>query len=252
MLTDKEMAAVLEQKGYGIIPPEQYLIDIEKNFLNIWNKIREYTMTSVQRGYALYQAVKYVISEGIDGDFVECGVWRGGSCMLIALTLAELDVCDRLIWLYDTFEGMTEPGDRDFIAWNGRSVHEKWKSDAEGKTQNFTSWAVPVDSVQSNISATGYPGHLLRFVKGPVELTLKQNVPENISLLRLDTDWYESTKAEMEVLYPVLSPGGVLLIDDYGHFTGARAAVDEYFSGSGAQPLLNRVDYTGRVGIKKL
>lgn len=249
-MTEKEMAEALSAKGWGITPREQFLIDMEDSFRDIWLSVSPYTMTSVERGYALYKAVEYVVKENIEGDFVECGVWKGGSCMLIALTLLKFGVSDRTIHLYDTFEGMTEPSDSDIIAWNGRSVVEKWQSDKQGITNNFTHWAVSLPNVRKNILRTAYPEENLIFVEGPVETTLFQKVPDKISLLRLDTDWYESTKAELEVLYPVLEVGGVLVIDDYGHFAGAKKAVDDYFSAARRSILLNRIDYTGRIGVK--
>lgn len=92
---------------------------------------------------------------------------------------------------------------------------------------------------------------MLEFVIGPVEETLITKVPERIALLRLDTDWYESTRAELEYLYPRLVVGGVLIVDDYGHWKGARKAVDEYFAALGNDaPLLNRLDYTGRMAVR--
>jgi O-methyltransferase len=90
----------------------------------------------------------------------------------------------------------------------------------------------------------------VRLVKGKVEDTVPKNAPEKIALLRLDTDWYESTRRELVHLFPRLVPGGVLIIDDYGHWQGARKAVDEYIAGNQVKILLNRVDYTGRIGVK--
>jgi hypothetical protein len=198
-------------------------------------------MTSIERGYALYQGVRYVINRNIPGAFVECGVWKGGSCMLACLAALEEGSRDRDFYLYDTFTGMSEPTEHDRVAYSGRLVTERWE-------ENFSSWEVPRDAVEQNLESTGYPKERLHYVEGKVEKTLKHTVPEPIALLRLDTDWYESTARELEVLYPRLSPGGVLIIDDYGHFTGARKAVDEYFSPGDL--LLSRVDYTGRMGIK--
>src|SRR5690606_24776929 len=102
----------------------------------------------------------------------------------------------------------------------------------------------------SNMVSTGYPMERCHFVEGKVEDTIPATVPDRISLLRLDTDWYESTRHELEHLWPLLQPGGVLIIDDYGHFEGARKAVDEYFLDRSDAPLLNRIDYTGRIAIK--
>jgi hypothetical protein len=249
-ISEKEAVEILQNKGYGIIPPEQFRTDIGEDFREIWSKVSDYTMTSAERGYALYNAVKYIITNEIEGDFTECGVWKGGSCMLMALTLQALGADDRKIFLYDTFQGMTEPGEHDFIAWNGKSVKDKWDEDLRGEKNNFTGWAVDLEGVRRYVLAAGYPEKNLVFVKGPVEETLHRVVPEKISLLRLDTDWYESTKTELECLYPRLADRGVLILDDYGHFTGARKAVDEYFKGNVPPVLLNRIDYTGRIAVK--
>jgi len=88
-------------------------------------------------------------------------------------------------------------------------------------------------------------------VAGAVEDTLPDRAPMEIALLRLDTDWYASTKHELETLYPRLVSGGVLMLDDYGHWTGCRKAVDEYFAANAPAPLLNRIDYTARVATKQ-
>jgi hypothetical protein len=112
-------------------------------------------------------------------------------------------------------------------------------------------WPVSLTEVKENMDSTGYAG-VKRYVKGKVEdmLQRKGHTPARISLLRLDTDWYESTLHELTHLYPLLVSGGVLIIDDYGHWQGARKAVDEYFAGLGVFPMLNRIDYTGRIMIK--
>lgn len=238
----------LRSKGYGVIPPEQYLSDMEGDFLEIWENVKLFTMTSVERGYSLYKSVEYVVKNNIPGDFVECGVWKGGSCMLMAMALKNFGDIERGIYLYDTYEGMPKPTEEDVISWNGRSVLEKWEEDKNGQKDNFGSWAVGLNEVKDNISKTNYPEAKLFFVPGDVAVSLNKTKPDNIALLRLDTDWYASTVKELETLYPLLVEKGVLIIDDYGHFDGARKAVDEYFL---TRPiLLNRIDYTGRIGIK--
>ncbi len=238
----------LRSKGYGVIPPEQYLSDMEKKFKIIWEQINPFTMTSVERGYSLYKSVEYVVKNKIPGDFVECGVWKGGSCMLIAMTLNLFGDTDRKIYLYDTYEGMPKPTEEDVISWNGRSVLEKWEEDKSGVKDNFGSWAVGLEAVKANVSNSNYPEDNFIFIPGDVAETLKEVKPDNIALLRLDTDWYASTVIELETLYPLLVEKGVIIIDDYGHFDGARKAVDEYFQNRPI--LLNRIDYTGRIGIK--
>jgi len=106
------------------------------------------------------------------------------------------------------------------------------------------------DAVRATLTQSGYPTGRLHFVRGPVETTLPEHAPERLALLRLDTDWYESTRHELQHLYPRLSEGGVLIVDDYGHWEGARRAVDEYFERHPPAPLLNRIDYTGRIAVK--
>lgn len=244
-MTDKEMAYELEQAGWGVYHPTQFRIDIEKEFFNIWEQVEAYTMTSVERGYALYKAAVYVLGAGIPGAFVECGVWKGGSCMLTALTALETGNTGRMIYLYDTFNGMPEPSEHDRIAWNNQSMKERGSDD-------LASWAVSAEEVRKNLLSTGYPEGNIVLIEGKVEETLTDtSAPDEIALLRLDTDWYESTAHELEVLYPKLAVGGILIIDDYGHFTGAKKAVDEYFASPERPIFLSRIDYTGRIGVKQ-
>jgi hypothetical protein len=249
MKTDREIAEYLRGKGFGVIPPEQFRIDMEDEFLEIWGKISPFTMTGVERGYALFQAVRYVAEENLPGDLVECGVWKGGSCMLMAHTLLRYKYPPRRIYLYDTFSGMTAPTEDDRIAWNKRRVLDKWEEDLRGIKNSFGSWSSGLDEVKGNLLSTGYPEELFTCIEGDVLETLGRNTPDQIALLRLDTDWYESTKKELQTLYPRVPEGGILIIDDYGHFTGARKAVDEYFAGNPV--FLHRIDYTGRLVIKK-
>ncbi len=244
----QQQVDILRGRGYGVFPPQQYLADLEPAFLELWKQVRDYTMISIERAYTLYTSVRYVVEAGIPGGFVECGVWKGGAAMLMALTLKHVGIGDRFIYLYDTFSGMTEPSENDLIAWNKRPVREKWEEDRLGEKNNFGWWAVSREKVLENMLSTGYPVGSIRLVEGDVLKTLPEDAPEQIALLRLDTDWYESTRHELEQLYPRLQIGGVLLIDDYGHFTGARKAVDGYFSNSPV--FLHRDDYTGRSVVK--
>lgn len=239
----------LESAGYGVIPPQQYCSDMESVFIDIWNKVEPYTMISIERAYSLYLSVRYIIRSGIRGDFAECGVWKGGAAMLMALTMIEWSPGDlRRIYLFDTFRGMTEPGEEDRVAWNSRPVREKWEEDRKGEKNNFGWWAVCKDDVIAHMKSIGYPDTLYIPVEGDVLETIPEQAPSELTLLRLDTDWYESTAHELRHLYPRLHRGGILLIDDYGHFTGARQAVDEYFADKPV--FLHRDDYTGRSLVK--
>ncbi len=220
--------------------------DMESEFLQIYEACHPYTMTSLERMYALYKSVKHLESAHISGDIVESGIWQGGSAMVCAMTLLQSRSTHRTIHLYDTFDGMPEPSDRDYdYAGN----HASARLSAAEPTFSCLG-RVDYEEVRERLLATGYPENRICFVKGRVEDTLPAHAPDTIALLRLDTDWYTSTRHELEHLYPKLSPGGVLLIDDYGHWRGSREAVDEYFQTKAHPILLNRIDYTGRIGVK--
>jgi hypothetical protein len=224
--------------------------DMEPEFVAILEACAPYTLTSPERMYALSQGVRHVVAQEVAGELVECGVWRGGSCMLMAMTLAALGVGDRTIRLYDTFTGMTRPGDVDRRAKDGAEQLTRWQAN---RRDDYNDWAyAPLEEVRLNMAATGYPERLVHYVAGEVERTLPDESPHQIALLRLDTDWYSSTYHELVHLYPRLAPGGVLVLDDYGLFEGARKAVDQYFRENGVTMLLNRVDATGRIGVKTL
>lgn len=213
------------------------------------SQVRPYTMTSAERLWSLINAVSYVTDEGIDGDFVECGVWRGGSVMTMALQLNRLGVADRNFWLYDTFAGMTAPTANDVEAGSGVTAAQMLATTEVGDGNNV--WCVADrNDVEANLRLTKYPFDRFILCEGDVNDTLHQQVPESIALLRLDTDWYESTKLGLEILYPKLAIGGVCILDDYGHWQGARKAVDDYFAERGARPFMHPIDYSGRVFIK--
>ncbi|HEX8174955.1 MAG TPA: TylF/MycF/NovP-related O-methyltransferase [Pyrinomonadaceae bacterium] len=226
-----------------------HVFDLEPEFLQLYELCRAETMTSIERMYALYQATCYVLDRELPGDFVECGVWRGGSLMLMAYTLLSRGCTNRMIWLYDTFDGVTSPTDDDVQEMSGRPAREILGE--HERTQDDPFWGIaPRALVESNLRRTGYPMHRFRFVEGDVLKTIPAEAPERLAILRLDTDWYKSTRHELEHLYPRLSPGGVLIVDDYGYWRGARKATDEYFQAAAASPLLNRIDYTGRICVK--
>lgn len=242
------IGAALERRGYELRKKDDARhADLEPEFLELHRRCADFTMTSVERMYALYKATEHVVRAGVPGDVVECGVWKGGSSMLSALVLRRLGDEDRSIYLYDTFEGMSEPGDRD-VSFRGDSAMPKW---ARLHAGDANEWCYsPLEEVETNMLSTGIDRERLRFVKGKVEDTLPATTPDRIALLRLDTDWYESTYHELRHLFPLLSRGGVLIVDDYGHWHGAREATDKYLAESGAPILLNRIDYTGRIGVR--
>ena len=223
-----------------------YPPDFSPADIALCERVKRLTMTSPERINALAQAVANVVANGLPGAFVECGVWRGGSMAAAALTLQSLGDTSRDLYLFDTFEGMTEPAERD-RSYSGMSAQSVLSGAARKAGRNH--WCIAsIEDVTENMRATGYPMERVHLVKGSVERTIPQSAPETIALLRLDTDWYSSTKHELEHLYPRLVEGGVLIVDDYGEWAGARKAVDDYFSG---QPVwLHYVTHTVRLMVK--
>lgn len=210
-------------------------------------RIAPFTMTSMERQLALIDAVRYLARRPIPGCIVECGVWRGGSTMAAMLTLIEERDRHREVYLYDTFEGMTLPSQVD-KTFDGTLAATHLERDVD-RTGYWCVATLP--DARHNVLSTGYPPDRVHFVKGAVETTLPTQAPlEPIALLRLDTDWYESTKHELVHLFPKVSRGGVVLIDDYGHWEGAKLAVDEFLHESSEVYYLHRIDYTGRLLIK--
>jgi O-methyltransferase len=238
----------LSRLGY-FLPPllsPDYGPELEQTI----KRVRRYTMTSPRRIAALCDGVEHAVRAEVPGAVVECGVWKGGSMMAAALTLLRLGVSDRDLYLFDTFQGMPPPTREDvFSAYDGYSPMRHWRRRRREGGANAWHY-VAADEVRAAVLSTGYPAERVHLVEGRVEDTLPAAAPDEIALLRLDTDWYESTRHELVHLYPRLSPGGVLILDDYGHYEGARRAVDEYFEAEGGRPLLGRIDYTGRIGVK--
>ena len=221
-------------------------------FAPIWDQCSPFTMTSFARGLALFRAVRYIVQAKIEGDIVECGVWRGGSSMIAMATLLYLNAAHRRIVMLDTFEGMTEPGKRDvdFTGADARGLLDVQKGQADGVLCYAS-----LEEVQRNVESVGYPTDLIHYIVGDIRRTaLKLSDRRDIALLRLDTDFYDGTKVELETFYPRLRDNGVLIVDDYGHWQGAREAVDQYFdtlrqNGVHA-PMLTVIDYTGRLAVK--
>lgn len=228
------------------VTSEMRLDDLMDREIQIIKSVKPYTLTNEERIAALINAIGYTVDRKIPGDIAECGVWRGGSVMAIALALMSYGDTSRHLYLYDTFDGMSAPTEHDTM-FDGRSA----RSVLNGHSVGTGAWArAPIDVVRANVFSTGYPKEKVHFVKGKVEDTLPSKRPAKLALLRLDTDWYESTKHELTHLFPLLDPHGILIIDDYGHWKGARKAVDEYVAENKLNLNLHRVDYTCRIAVR--
>ena len=213
----------------------------------IWPLVKDRTMTGHEKVNFLTEAVRYLERHDIPGGLMECGVWRGGSMLAIAHTLSRIGMTDRHLYLFDTFEGMTPPTDRDVHIWEKKDASELLASQS---TSMAPIWAAAtLEDVRQGFAEVDYPDELIHYIVGKVEDTVPESAPEQIALLRLDTDWYESTKHELNHLYSRLAPGGVLVIDDYGSWQGSKDATDEFLAETGEPLMLTRVG-RGRVGIK--
>lgn len=232
-------AAPIEERDYGSLP------DASPADRATLAAVAEFTMTSPERVLATCEATRHVVRHEIPGAIVECGVWRGGSSMAMARTLLDEGSDDRHLYLFDTYEGMSEPTAHDVSLFGD-------VAEVELATQPPDSliWArAALEEVRANVTSTTYPADRLHFVQGRVEDTIPEHAPEQIALLRLDTDWYESTRHELAELGDRMSPGGILIIDDYGHWNGARRAVDEWVASRATPVFLARTDYTGRIAV---
>jgi O-methyltransferase len=229
-------------------PAEAIPPDLSPEMLTILKHARPHTLTTLHRMASTQDAIRYVVKAGIPGDIVECGVWRGGNMAVAASTLLAIGAASRELFLYDTYEGMTPPTEKD-TDYSGGFAADYLNSQVRGTGV----WCeASIEDVGEVMRCTDYPTEKVHLIKGPVEQTIPANIPSQIAVLRLDTDWYESTMHELVHLYPRLMPGGVLIIDDYGHWRGARQAVDEYFEKHAIHSLLNRVDYTCRIMLKPI
>ena len=223
-------------------------IEIMKAILRLDDPKNALSMVSMERLWAVIQATKYIIKNNIEGDLVECGVWRGGCSLAMAMTLSDFK-SNKKVHLFDTFAGMTKPTNFDVTRY-GKYAFDKFNL---MQKENHNEWCyASIEDVYAQFKKHSLEDYAF-FIKGDVLQTLQQkdNLPNQISLLRLDTDWYESTKIEMETLFPKLQENGILLIDDYGDWEGSRKAVDDYLRQNKHNSLLFMTDKSGRALIKQ-
>jgi len=252
-MTKNAIRRALLSRGWRL--ERRYPIDFPPHVIEIVERVAPHSgysllaQPSPERFAALCNAVDYVVEHGIPGGIVECGVYKGASMMAVALELRRLGREERDLYLFDTFTGMPPPSERD-MALTGLPASERSRTPAAPRDGQWLS--ASVDEVRRNMLTTGYDESKIHFVVGRVEDTLPASAPPEIALLRLDTDWYESTRHELVHLFPRLAVGGVLILDDYGHWAGAKEATDEFFRKHGIRILLDRIDYTARTAVKQL
>lgn len=200
---------------------------IDRYFVELYRKYSAYSMIEWQGMYAAYGAAKHIAINNLPGAVVECGVWKGGCMAMMAETCAHFGDKNREFYLYDTFAGMAEPGEEDFHTSGKMQAIDIYKSN---KKDDYVDWCYgALEGVQALMKDTSIAEDKFHYVQGMVEDTIPQTLPEQIAVLRLDTDWYASTLHELDHMFPKLQEGGFLIIDDYGTWSGSKKALDEYF-----------------------
>ena len=235
--------------GYSLINNNQKIVELNNNDKKLINLAQKYSMTPQIRIFNLLQSLRYLKNKKIDGDYVECGVWKGGNIILFKKFIEDEDEnSKRKIFAFDTYGGMTEPDKNDYDISNNIPANILLKDD---KNKQTNLWGIcNLENVKKNIQSCVNNIENIKFIEGPVETTLNtaSNLPDKISLLRLDTDWYSSTKKELDVLYDRVTSGGIIIIDDYGHWGGSKKAVDDFFLNK--YVWMHYVDYACRLIIK--
>ncbi|THJ75912.1 TylF/MycF family methyltransferase [Candidatus Frankia alpina] len=192
-----------------------------------------HTMTGERRMRNLQECTERVILDGVAGDLIETGAWRGGACILMRGVLAAYGVTDRTVWVADSFEGLPAPDS------------ERYAADAGDRQHEFTELAVSVEQVRANFHRFGLLDDQVRFLQGWFRDTLPTAPIDRLAVLRLDGDMYESTTEALTALYPKLSDGGFCIVDDYGAVPGCRTAVEDYRAAHRVTDPITGIDWTG-------
>jgi hypothetical protein len=204
----------------------------ERYFGGIW-PTRAHTMIGIPRLDNLRYCVETVIREQIPGDLIETGVWRGGASIFMRGILKAFEVGDRRVWVADSFEGLPPTDELDHPA------------DAALGLNRFTNLAVSLEEVRANFERYGLLDEHVVFLKGWFRNTLPNAPIEQLAVMRLDGDLYESTMDALTCLYPRLSPGGFVILDDYNAVAGCNDATDEYRQAMGIKEPLTLIERWG-------
>lgn len=221
------VVSVFEKFNLILVRNRPYVADVREGGLD-WPCFG-FTMVGLRGLDNIQQCVEKILDENVPGDFVETGVWRGGSCIFMRALLSQHSISDRAVWCCDSFEGMPVIGNKD----------KSFDSTNELNSHDYLS--VTLEQVQANFRRFGLLDDRVKFLKGWFSDTLPTAPIDRISLLILDGDYYESTKDALTYLYPKMSPGGVVIIDEYQGWIGCRTAVDEYREQHGIHADLQKI-----------
>jgi hypothetical protein len=231
---------LLEKVLTGTLTQEEPNVDDPRfvhGFLEHYIRGNAFTMTPLARMKNTRRCVEDVIARGVPGDLIETGVWRGGMTIFMRAILAARGVTDRRVWVADSFEGLPEPD-------AGKFPIEAKAHTSKTMVEDYKRFAVDLEAVQGNFQTFGLLDDQVKFLKGWFKDTLPGAPIERLAVMRLDGDYYESTMDALTALYDKLSPGGYVIIDDYGEklWTYCRRAVDDFRKARGIETPLERVD----------
>jgi macrocin-O-methyltransferase TylF-like protien len=188
-----------------------------------------HTMIGQHRMANVRQAVETVVEEGVPGDLIETGVWRGGACIFMRAILQAYGIRDRRVFVADSFAGLPPPD------------AQRYPADAGDPHHTYTPLAVPMEQVQANFAKYDLLDEQVVFLKGWFKDTLPQAPIERLAVLRLDGDMYESTMDALSALYDKVSPGGFIIVDDYA-LAGCKQAVHDFRTARGAEEPMIAID----------
>lgn len=223
--------ALLRRKRYQIIQRLPYDPRLREEGLD-WPAQAE-TMVGLRRLENVQQCIRQILREDVPGDLIECGVWRGGVTIFMkACLVAYGDTRNRTVWVADSFQGLPKPNPGAYPEDAGLDLW-RWRQ-----------LAVSLDEVRANFAKYGLLDHEVRFLKGWFKDTLPSAPIEALALLRIDADLYDSTMDALRWLYPKVSPGGYVIIDDYGAIPACRKAVEDFRANQGIREKMHMVDWT--------
>jgi hypothetical protein len=214
-----------------IVQGDEYYKNIRRKGVD-W-PVFAHTMIGVKRLDNLQFCVEDVLAKNVPGDLIETGAWRGGACILMRAILKTYGVKDRLVWVADSFEGLPEPDP------------EKYPADAGDKHHTFKPVAVSLEQVKANFAKYGVADEQVRFLKGWFKDTLPTAPIKQLAILRLDGDMYESTMDGISNLYAKVSPGGYIIVDDYGVVPACQKAIEDYRNANGIKDPIRDIDGSG-------
>ncbi len=227
----KTITKACEKRGMRIVEPKAFDLEVRSQGLD-WPPFA-HSMIGFKRLDNLQSCVERVLADHVPGDLIETGVWRGGAAIFMRAILKAYAVSDRFVWVADSFEGLPPPN------------AEKYPADGDSTLHEFKELAVSLEQVRTNFERYDLADNQVRFLKGWFRDTLPNVDIRKLAVIRLDGDMYESTMDALNNLYPKLSAGGFLIVDDYGAVPACRSAIHDYRKEHRIAEEIHQIDWTG-------